>query len=71
MRVTVSVRVRSQEVPGGKPPAQWSPWRAEWRLQGSLQFSLGVCMPGPASHVSQSSVGSQQPPCAAPSRQWK
>ena len=40
-RVTVSVRGRTQEVPGGEPLAvKFSPLRAEWRLHGSLQFRL-------------------------------
>ena len=47
VRVKFSVRVRSQEVPGGEPIAvQWSPQRAEWKLHVSLQFRLSLCVPG-------------------------
>ena len=72
VRVTVSVRVRAQEIPGGEPLAsQWSPRKAEWWLHGSLQFRLILCVSRPASHVCHASFGSQQPPGAAPSQQWK
>ena len=71
-RVMVSVRGRTQEVPGSEPLAvQLSPLRAEWRLHGSLQFRLSLFMPGPDSHVCNSSVGPQKLPCAVLSRQWK
>ena len=44
VRVTVSVRVRAQEIPGGEPLAsQWSPRKAEWWLHGSLQFRHSLC----------------------------
>ena len=47
MRVTITVRVRSQEVPGSELlEVQWSPRRAEWKLHGSLQFRLSLCVPG-------------------------
>ena len=47
VRVIITVRVRSQGVPGGKLLAvQWSPRRAEWKLHGSLQFRLSLCVPG-------------------------
>ena len=47
VRVKFSVSVRSQEVPGSEGLAvQWSPQRAEWKLRGSLQFRLSLCVPG-------------------------
>ena len=47
VRVKFSVSVRSQEVPGSERLAvQWSPQRAEWKLHGSLQFRLSLCVPG-------------------------
>lgn len=72
LRVTVSVRVSSQEVLGSELLAvQWSPRRAVWRLHGSVPFRLSLSVPGTASRVCHSSVKCQQPPCTAPSRQWK
>ena len=58
MRVTDRVKGRSKEPPDAEPlTVQWSPWRAEWRLHGSLQFRLSLLVPGPNSLVCNSLVG--------------
>ena len=49
LRVTVKVRVRSQEAPGTKPPAGLSSprravWRPHWRVLVSLVFGC-LCQP--------------------------
>ena len=70
VRITVKVRGRAKEAPDSETQAvQWSVRTAVWKLHGSLQFRLMLCVPGPASHVYHSTVGPQQPPFAAPSRQ--
>ena len=70
IRFTFRVRGRSKEAPDDEPlGVQWSTWRAEWRLHGSLQFRRSLCVPGLGSRVCYFSVGPQQLSCPAPS--WK
>ena len=58
MWVTDRVKGRSKEPPDAEPlTVQWSPWRAEWRLHGSLQFRLSLFVSGPNSLVCNSLVG--------------
>ena len=71
LKVTVRVRVRSQEAPDPETPAGiLLPRRSLWRPNGIVLVSLCLSVPGQASCMGHSSVGRQQPPCTAPSGVW-
>ena len=70
--VRVPIRVRSQEAPGAEPLAVlWTLRRAECRAHGRVLLRLSLWFPRPAAGMGRTSVGPQEPPCAAPSGLWQ
>ena len=59
-RDTLRVGVRFKEAQGAETKAvQLFPWRTQWRAHGRVQVMLSLWVPGPASGVGHSLVGTQ------------